>query len=102
MRKTESLEEIASRGQQLSSHDEPLAAWNGQQSTYAERFHVIFNGKVYCNTEWVDAGQCPGAINDIESNPWKYERDATKAEMARLGNPTGYAHLSDHHHPLKT
>ncbi|MDY7230535.1 hypothetical protein [Hyalangium rubrum] len=90
------------RGQELSSRDEPLAAWNGQQSTRAERFHVIFNGKVYFNTEWVDAGQRPGDINDIESNPWQYERDATKAEMARLGNPTGDALLEDHHHPLKT
>jgi hypothetical protein len=101
MQKTESLEEMLERGQELSSHDEPLAAWNAQQSTRAERFHVIFDGKVYFNTEWVDAVHCPGDINP-ENNPWKYERDATKKEMARLGNPTSTAHLRDHHHPLKS
>jgi hypothetical protein len=102
MYNTESLEDMLHRGQELSSRDEPLAAWSGQQSTRAERFHVIFNGKVYFNTEWVDAGQRPGDINDIESNPWRFERNATREELARLGNPTGYAHLSDHRHPVKT
>ncbi len=102
MHKTESLQDMLHRGQNLSSHDEPLEAWCGQQSTRAERFHVIFNGKVYCNTEWVDAGQRPGDINDIESNPWRFERDATQEEMARLGNPTGDAFLPDHRHPLKS
>jgi hypothetical protein len=101
MQQPKTLENMVNRGQELSSHDEPLAAWNGQQSTRAERFHVIFKGKVYFNTEWVDAGQCPGDINP-EINPWKYERDATEEEMATLGNPTGIAHLSDHHHPLNS
>lgn len=101
MQNTETLEDMLSRGPELMD-DEPLAAWNGQQSTGNERFHVIFRGKVYFNTEWVDAGQRPGDINEVESNPWKYERDATKAEMAMLGNPEGEAHLRDHHHPLKT
>jgi hypothetical protein len=102
MQKPETLEDMAKRGQELSSHDEPLAAWNGQQSTRAERFHVIFNGKVYRNTEWVDAVQCPGNATNLETNPWKYERDATKKEMATLGNPTNETHLRDHHHPLKS
>jgi hypothetical protein len=98
MQKTETLEELVKRGPEL--HDEPLAAWAGQQSTRAERFHVIFNGKVYYNTAWVDAVHSPGDSSS-PSNPWKYERDATKQEMARLGNPTSDAHLSSHRHPLK-
>lgn len=101
MQKPETLEDLLKRGQEMSSIDEPLAAWNGQQSTRAaERFHVIFNGKVYFNTEWVDSGQCPGDTNP-EINPWKFERDATKEELKRLGNPTGFGHLHDHYHPLK-
>ena len=102
MQRTETLEEMGKRGQELSRHEEPLAAWCGQQSTRDERFHVIFDGKVYFNTQWVDAGQCPGDTSDVETNPWKYERDATKQEMARLGNPVGTTHLSDHEHPLKS
>jgi hypothetical protein len=101
MRKTETLEDLTHRGQELSSRDEPLAAWNGQQSTRSERFHVIFDGKVYFNTQWVDAVHCPGDTSDTETNPWRYERDATRQEMARLGNPTSHTHLPDHHHPLK-
>jgi hypothetical protein len=100
MRRTESLEDLVQRGQEMSSQDEPLAAWNGQQSTHNERFHVIFNGKVYYNTAWVDSGQRPGDINETTANPWKYEREATKKEMTQLGNPTGDGHLH-HSHPLK-
>lgn len=102
MQTPKTLEETVKRGQELSSHDEPLAAWDAQQSTRAERFHVIFDGKIYFNTEWVDAVQVPGDITNLETNPWKYERDATKEEMAKLGNPTNSAHLRDHHHPLRS
>ncbi|MCY1082855.1 hypothetical protein [Archangium lansingense] len=49
----------------------------------------------------MDSGQRPGDINETEANPWKYERDATEQEMARLGNPTSDGHLH-HHHPLKS
>ncbi len=99
MQKTRTLEETAKRGQELSSHDEPLAAWNGQQSTRAERFHVIFDGKVYFNTQWVDSVQCPGDSSNVETNPWRYERDATQEEMEKLGNPTTDIHR---HHPLRS
>jgi hypothetical protein len=102
MQRPKTLEETAKRGQELSGHDEPLAAWNGQQSTRSERFHVIFDGKVYFNTEWVDAVQVPGDTSNAETNPWKYEREATREEITRLGNPTGYAHLPWHQHPLKS
>jgi len=101
MREKESLEDLVKRGQEMSSQDEPLAAWTGQQSTRNERFHVIFNGKVYYNTEWVDSGQRPGDINETEANPWRYERDATRKEMAQLGNPTSDGHLHPPFHPLK-
>lgn len=84
----------------MSSFDEPLAPWAGQQSTGAERFHVIFKGKVYYNTQWVDSVQVPGDTTNLETNPWKFEREATRKEMALLGNPTSHTHLPDHHHPL--
>lgn len=102
MQREKTLEETVKRGQELASHDEPLAAWAGQQSTRAERFHVIFDGKIYFNTQWVDAGQCPGDTANLEHNPWKFERDATRKELERLGNPTSDTHLSDHHHPLRS
>lgn len=101
MHRTETLEDLRKRGQEMSSRDEPLAAWRGQQSTKNERFHVIFDGKIYFNTQWVDASQCPGDTSDTETNPWKFEREATKQEMVRLGNPTSSAILDEHPHPLK-
>lgn len=101
MQKTETLEELKKRGQDMASRDQPLEAWRGQQSTKDERFHVIFDGSVYFNTQWVDAGQCPGDSSDTETNPWKFEREATKQEMVRLGNPTSSAVLDEHPHSLK-
>ncbi|KFE62793.1 hypothetical protein [Hyalangium minutum] len=101
MQKPETLEDLKKRGQQLASTDQPLAAWNGQQSTKDERFHVIFDGRIYFNTEWVDSGQCPGDVNDNGVNPWQFERDATKQELARLGNPTSRIALREHAHALK-
>ncbi|MBN9682593.1 MULTISPECIES: glycosyl hydrolase family 18 protein [unclassified Corallococcus] len=65
---------------------QPLAAWNRQSG--GDTFQVIFNGKVYENAWWVEAIHCPGQVDDPNTNPWRYKRDATQPEMDELGNPT--------------
>ncbi|WP_108069447.1 hypothetical protein [Vitiosangium sp. GDMCC 1.1324] len=86
-------------GRELSGNERPLEAWDEQQSTSNERFHVIFDGKVYTNSEWVDAGQCPGDTVNRSINPWRFERNATDEEMKTLGNPTSCTHI---HHPPRS
>ncbi|HDR2795449.1 MULTISPECIES: carbohydrate-binding protein [Enterobacter] len=64
-----------------------LEAWSGQEG--GSTIEVIFDGGVYNNAWWVSASDCPGnAADDQASNPWRYERAATAAEMSQYGNPT--------------
>lgn len=61
-----------------------LEAWNGQEGSGP--YEVIYDSNVYTNAWWVAKTDCPGTESD--SNPWKYERVATSAEMSQYGNPT--------------
>lgn len=64
-----------------------LEAWNGQEGTGP--YEVIYNSGVYTNAWWVGASDCPGNATDEDpNNPWRFERDATTAEIAEYGNPT--------------
>lgn len=64
-----------------------LEAWSGQEG--GTTYEVIFDGDVYTNAWWVGASNCPkDASNDQANNPWRYQRDATAAEIAQYGNPT--------------
>ncbi|EPW3925530.1 glycosyl hydrolase family 18 protein [Enterobacter sichuanensis] len=63
-----------------------LEAWSGQEG--GSTYEVIFDGGVYKNAWWVGASDCPGnAANDQANNPWRFERNATAAEMDKYGNP---------------
>ncbi|MGG7667444.1 insecticidal toxin complex chitinase Chi2 [Yersinia sp. J1] len=67
---------------------EPLAAWDSQVG--GRVFNVIFDGKVYTNTYWVERWQVPG-IGSSDGNPhnaWKFVRAATADEINKIGNPT--------------
>lgn len=64
-----------------------LEAWSGQEGTGP--YEVIYDSGVYTNAWWVGASDCPGnASGDEANNPWRFERDATAAEIAEYGNPT--------------
>ncbi|HHG0682872.1 TPA: glycosyl hydrolase family 18 protein [Enterobacter cloacae] len=64
-----------------------LEAWSGQEGNGP--FEVIYDSGVYTNAWWVGATDCPGnASADAANNPWRFERDATAAEIAEYGNPT--------------
>lgn len=64
-----------------------LEAWSGQEGTGP--YEVIYDSGVYTNAWWVGASDCPGNASDDEANnPWRFERDATAAEIAEYGNPT--------------
>lgn len=62
-----------------------LEVWNNQQGS--QKYQVIFDGKVYKNAWWVSSTNCPGTAkaNDA-TNPWRYERTATTAEISQYGN----------------
>ncbi|MBU5922854.1 glycosyl hydrolase family 18 protein [Enterobacter sichuanensis] len=61
-----------------------VEAWSGQEG--AGPYEVIYNSGVYTNAWWVAKTDCPG--NETDTNPWKYERAATSAEISQYGNPT--------------
>ncbi|WP_179958043.1 glycosyl hydrolase family 18 protein [Enterobacter sichuanensis] len=61
-----------------------VEAWSGQEG--AGPYDVIYNSGVYTNAWWVAKTDCPG--NETDTNPWKYERAATSAEISQYGNPT--------------
>lgn len=61
-----------------------VEAWSGQEGTGP--YEVIYNSGVYTNAWWVAKTDCPG--NETDTNPWKYERAATSAEISQYGNPT--------------
>lgn len=61
-----------------------VEAWSGQEGTGP--CEVIYNSGVYTNAWWVAKTDCPG--NETDTNPWKYERAATSAEISQYGNPT--------------
>jgi len=64
-----------------------LEAWSGQEGS--STYEVIFDGGVYKNEWWVEASNCPGdAANNQANNPWRFERNATAAEIDKYGNPT--------------
>jgi len=64
-----------------------IEAWSGQEG--AGPYEVIYDSGVYTNAWWVGAKDCPGnASADEASNPWRFERAATAAEMTQYGNPT--------------
>ncbi|MDR0219480.1 MAG: chitinase [Enterobacteriaceae bacterium] len=67
---------------------EPLTIWN--QQVGGQVFNVIFDGKVYTNTYWVERWHVPGngSTDGNPHNAWKLVRDATAAEMQNIGNPT--------------
>jgi bifunctional chitinase/lysozyme len=63
-----------------------VVAWNKQQG--GNSWHVIFNGSVYKNAWWVASSNCPGeAKGNDATNPWRYVRVATAAEIQAAGNP---------------
>lgn len=65
-----------------------LEAWSGQEGTGP--YEVIYDSGVYTNAWWVGASDCPGNASDDEANnPWRFERDATAAEIAEYGNLSG-------------
>lgn len=61
-----------------------VEAWSGQEGSGP--YEVIYNSGVYTNAWWVAKTDCPG--NETDTNPWKYERAATSAEISQYGNPT--------------
>lgn len=64
-----------------------LEAWNSQQGS--KKYEVIFDGKVYNNAWWVASTNCPGkAKSNDATNPWRYIRNATAAEVSKYGSPS--------------